>query len=92
MEVWKPPNYRLPDVRKGNELQAQLLLIITGSSGGNNRLTSGIPILFEALQWITGTAPHIAACVLSPHKTTKLKMAICKPKPAYRRPKQMIQG
>lgn len=35
MEVWKPPNYRLPDARKGKEPQAQLLLMNRGTSCGN---------------------------------------------------------
>ncbi len=44
MEVWKPPNYRLPDVRKGNELEAQLLLINRRSSCGKNNYWYTDPI------------------------------------------------
>lgn len=95
MEVWKPPNYRPSYLRKGKELQAQVLLITLTEGGVVVIITSGIPGTFAALLSITGTAPqmrspHAAAFLLSPYKKMKwtfLKLETKNQKPNYHVPR-----
>lgn len=98
MEVWKPPNYRLPDVRKENELQAQLLLVNRGSSCGKNNYTNLIcSIAMDGRHSYTDDIS--ICCSLSvllcycPQKTQSEKLLFCnrKPIPQYHRTKEMTQ-
>lgn len=98
MEVWKPPNYRLPDVRKENELQAQLLLVNRGSSCGKNNYTNLIcSIAMDGRHSYTDDIS--ICCSLSvllcycPQKTQSEKLLFCnrKPIPQYHCTKEMTQ-